>query len=51
MGFRKVSVAADEAAGLTREAGVEAVSDELVGLVVDAVRPARLNGHRALRCF
>jgi hypothetical protein len=40
-------VAAAEAAGLTREAGVEAVADELVGLVVDAVRPARPNGHAA----
>jgi len=40
-------VAAAEAAGLTREAGVGAVSDELVGLVVEAVRPARPNGHGA----
>ena len=40
-------VAAAEAAGLTRTAGVEAVSDELIGLVVDAVRPARPNGHGA----
>ncbi len=40
-------VAAAEAAGLSREAGVEAVTDELVGLVVDAVRPARPNGHGA----
>jgi transposase len=38
-------VAAAEAAGLDRDAGVEAVTDELVGLVVDAVRPARPNGH------
>ena len=40
-------VAAAEAAGLTREAGVEAVTDELVGVVVEAVRPARPNGHGA----
>jgi transposase len=38
-------VVAAEAAGLTRDASVGAVSDELVGLVVDAVRPARPNGH------
>ena len=31
--------------GLTRDAGVEAVTDELVGQVVEAVRPARPNGH------
>ena len=40
-------VAAAEAAGLVRDAGVEAVTDELVGEVVDAVRPARPNGHGA----
>jgi transposase len=40
-------VAAAEAAGLVREAGVESVTDELVGVVVDAVRPARPNGHGA----
>jgi transposase len=40
-------VAAAEAAGLTREAGVEALTDELVGEVVGAVRPARPNGHGA----
>jgi len=40
-------VAAAEAAGLTREAGVDAVTDEVVGLVVDAVRPERPNGHGA----
>jgi len=40
-------VAAAEAAGLTRDAGLGAVTDELVGLVVDAVRPARPNGHGA----
>ncbi len=38
-------VAAAEAAGLARDAGVEAVTDELVGEVVEAVRPARPNGH------
>lgn len=36
-------VVAAEAAGLTREAG--AVTDELVGAVLEAVRPARPNGH------
>jgi transposase len=40
-------VAAAEAAGLARDAGVGAVTDELVGEVVDAVRPARPNGHGA----
>ena len=40
-------VDAAQAAGLTREAGPDAVSDELVGLVVGAVRPARPNGHGA----
>lgn len=40
-------VAAAEAAGLAREAGVEALTDELVGAVVEAVRPARPNGHGA----
>ncbi len=39
--------AAAEVAGLTRDAGVDAVTDEVVGLVVDAVRPARPNGHGA----
>lgn len=38
-------VAAAGAAGLTRDAGVAAVTDELVGLVVEVVRPARPNGH------
>ncbi len=38
-------VAAAEAAGLGREAGVEALTDELIGSVVAAVRPARPNGH------
>ncbi len=40
-------VAAAEGEGLTRDAGVEALSDELVGAVVAAVRPARPNGHGA----
>lgn len=38
-------VAAAEAEGLSREAGIEALSDELIGAVVAAVRPARPNGH------
>ena len=38
-------VAAAEAVGLTRDAGAEALTDELVGAVVEAVRPARPNGH------
>ena len=38
-------VEAAQAAGLSREAGVDAVGDELVGVVVDAVRPARPSGH------
>ena len=38
-------VAAAQAAGLSREAGVAAVTDGLVGVVVEAVRPARPNGH------
>ena len=36
------------AEGLVREAGLEALSDELVGAVVAAVRPARPNGHGAV---
>ena len=40
-------VEAAQAAGLTRDAGPDAVTDELVGLVVEAVRPARPNGHGA----
>lgn len=40
-------VAAAEAAGLVRDAGLGAVTDDLVGAVVDAVRPARPNGHGA----
>jgi hypothetical protein len=38
-------VAAAEAAGLSRDDGLEGVTDDLVGLVVEAVRPARPNGH------
>jgi len=38
-------VAAAQSAGLVRDAGVGAVTDELVGVVVDAVRPVRPNGH------
>lgn len=40
-------VAAAEAAGLVREDGSGAVTDELVGAVVEAVRPVRPNGHGA----
>ena len=40
-------VAAAENAGLSRDAGAEAVTDDLVGLVVEAVRPVRPNGHGA----
>jgi len=40
-------VAAAEASGLTRSADVEALTDELIGSVVSAVRPARPNGHGA----
>jgi hypothetical protein len=38
-------VQAAEAAGLDRAAGIGAVTDELVGAVVAAVRPSRPNGH------
>ncbi|MGC4936111.1 IS21 family transposase [Gordonia sp. DT30] len=38
-------VAAAQAAGLTREAGAEAVTDELIGAVIEGVRPLRPNGH------
>ena len=38
-------VAAAEAEGLVRDAGAGALSDELIGAVVAAVRPARPNGH------
>ena len=32
---------------MTRDAGLAAVTDELVGVVVGAVRPARPSGHGA----
>ncbi len=35
------------AAGLVRECGEDQLSDELIGAVVAAVRPARANGHGA----
>lgn len=38
-------VQAAEAAGLTRDVGLAALSDELIGVVVGAVRPARPSGH------
>jgi transposase len=38
-------VSAAEAAGLSRGCGAEALTDELIGVVVEAVRPARPNGH------
>ena len=38
-------VAAAELEGLTRDAGVEALTDGLIGAVVAAVRPARPHGH------
>lgn len=40
-------VEAAQAEGLVREAGAAAVTDELIGAVVTAVRPARPNGHGA----
>jgi transposase len=40
-------VTAAEAEGLTRDDGVGALTDELIGAVVTAVRPARPNGHGA----
>lgn len=40
-------VEAAQAAGLSREAGADAVTDELIGLVVEVVRPARPGGHGA----
>ena len=40
-------VEAAKAEGLSREAGVAALSDDLIGAVVAAVRPARPNGHGA----
>ncbi|GAB7007779.1 hypothetical protein JCM18899A_52550 [Nocardioides sp. AN3] len=44
-------VEAAQAAGLVRDDGTDAVTDELVGLVVEAVRPARPNGHWAVSSF
>ncbi len=38
-------VAAGEAAGLARAGGEAQLSDELIGVVVAAVRPARATGH------
>ena len=40
-------VAAAQAAGLQRDAGFAAVSDDVVAQVVSAVRPARPSGHGA----
>jgi hypothetical protein len=40
-------VEAAQAAGLTRDAGLSALSDVLIGAVIAAVRPARPNGHGA----
>ena len=40
-------VEAAQAAGLVRAAGPNAVSDELIGAVVERVRPVRPNGHGA----
>jgi transposase len=40
-------VEAAQAAGLVRDAGLAALTDELIGEVVAAVRPARPNGHGA----
>lgn len=42
-------VAAAQAAGLTRDLGMGAVTDEVIGVVVDAVRPVRPNGRGASR--
>ena len=38
-------VQAAQEAGLTRDCGLQAEDDELIGVVVGAVRPARPNGH------
>lgn len=40
-------VQAAQAAGLSREGGLAALDDELIGQVVASVRPARPNGHGA----
>jgi len=38
-------VAAAEAAGVVREGGLGQLSDEVIGQVVEAVRPVRASGH------
>jgi hypothetical protein len=38
-------VQAAQGAGLTRDCGLAALDDDLIGVVVGAVRPARPNGH------
>jgi hypothetical protein len=38
-------VQAAQEAGLTRDCSLQALDDELIGVVVGAVRPARPNGH------
>ncbi len=38
---------AAEAAGLARDGGLEALADDLIGAVIDQVRPVRPNGHGA----
>ena len=38
-------VQAAQEAGLTRDCGLQALDDELIGVVVGAVRPSRPNGH------
>jgi hypothetical protein len=43
-------VVAAQAEGLVGEVGVEALTDELIGAVVAAVRPARPNGHGSSWC-
>lgn len=40
-------VEAAQAAGLVRDGGVEGLSEQLIGVVVGAVRPVRRNGHGA----
>jgi transposase len=40
-------VVAGQAAGMVRDGGVDQLSDELIGAVVAAVRPARRSGHGA----
>ena len=38
-------VSAGQEAGLVREGGVDQLTDELIGVVIGAVRPARASGH------